>query len=258
MDDIGLAMDCNIYASGDIVGNRSKMLSSISSAKRNGCHVICFPEASLTGYSSTDPFQVDAGSEHIRMIAEASDGIAVVFGIFQDIPGGTAIRQVVCEDGDVVGVYTKTHLGMNEQGLIPGEELPVIDTAHCRLGIQICWELHFPEITGVLRSKGAELVLNPFASPISGDRRISIWRKLVPARADDNRLFYAACNSDGSSVICAGPDGNEIIGENIGGGLFRYRLERSLLDRYRNSEERMGNIDFPRHFRPELYRFEDL
>ena len=250
---VTIAMDCGFYEPGDIESNYEKISASISLAKEHGCDMICFPEASLSGYSSK--VRSPASDDIIQRIVASSNGIAVIFGAFEE-DDGLFITQYVCEDGRLVGRYRKTHLGMNETPFTAGDSLPVFQLSSMTIGIQICWELHFPQITGTYRSKGADLVLNPFASGLPPERRMALWKKIVPTRADDNRIFYAACNCDGSSTICCGPNGDDISGEVIGGHLCKYDLDLSMIQRYRNDIETMSSIDYPRHFRPELYDFE--
>ncbi len=253
MNDIIIAIDCGIYNPGDIESNYESMMRSIESAKMNHCDIVCFPEACLSGYSTKECGPIDERS--LRNIVELSDGITIVFGAFEG-DDDLYIVQYVCEDGKIIGRYRKTHLGMNETRFSPGDSLPVFRLKDITIGIQICWELHFPQITATYRSKGAALVLNPFASGLPPERRVSLWKKIIPARADDNRIFYAACNCDGSSTICYGPNGSELIGKSIGEHLVMYTLDHCLLERYRDQVETMSNIDYPKHFRPELYDLE--
>ena len=248
-----LAMDCGSYVPGDIDGNLSIIRGSVGAAVTEGCDIICFPEASLTGYSTKEMAALNEDSDILKEIAELSERITVVIGAFED---GPHITQFIFKDGKPIGKYRKTHLGMNETTFIPGDGLPVFDTGRIKIGIQLCWEIHIPQMTATYRRRGADLILNPTASGLDPERRMAQWRKVMPARADDNRIFYAACNSDGSSTLCNGPDGSEIERKEIGDHLFIYVLDLSMIERYRTPEETMRNIDYPRHLRPELYDFE--
>ena len=248
-----IAMDCGTYLPGSADLNADTMANSIEAAKDAGCGLICFPEACLSGYSSSEISPFDDDDPIIGRIASMSDGIAICFGLFSVSSDRTYIEQRIYEDGVLRGTYRKTHLGMNETPFSAGDSLPVIDTRIARIGIQLCWELHFPGMTASYRTGGAELILNPFASPITGDRRLASWKRLIPARSDDNRIFFAACNSDGMSVFCTGPDGSEIMPERISEHLYAYSLDPARMERYRYGEETMGNIDYPKHFRDDLY-----
>ena len=249
---IVLAMDCNRYTPGDIEGNLSLITRSINVAVKSGCDIICFPEACITGYNTKGPTSISEDDDCLKAIAEISNEIAIVIGAFEKADD-LFITQFVFNDGRIIGRYRKTHLGMNETVFEAGNILQTVDIDDVKIGIQLCWEVHFPQITSTYRNQDAFLILNPTASGLPPERRMSLWRKVIPARADDNRIFYAACNSDGSSVICCGPDGSEIQGEIIGDCLVRYELDGSAIDRYRGEEETMRNIDYPKHFRPELY-----
>ncbi len=255
MKDISLAMDCNRYGPGDMENNVSKVISSICKAVENGCDIICFPEACITGYSTADIIAISEDSEYLRKISDLSNDITVVVGAFEKADG-LFITQFVFEDGRIIGRYRKTHLGMNETAFKAGNMLQAVESDNCSIGIQLCWEVHFPQMTAKYRHEGAELILNPTASGLPPERRMSIWRKIIPARADDNRVFYAACNCDGSSTLCCGPDGTELKGENIGECLVKYTLNGATVDKYRTPEETMRNIDYPKHFRPDLYDLE--
>ena len=252
---IALALDCGRYTPGDIEGNLSIITESIRKAVASGCDIICFPEACITGYSSKDIFTITEDSECMKALSDISREITIVVGGFEKADKDF-ITQFVLSDGRIIGRYRKTHLGMNETMFEAGNILQVFEADGYRMGIQLCWEVHFPQITAKYRNQDAILILNPTASGLPPERRMSLWRKVIPARADDNRLFYAACNCDGSSVLCCGPDGSEIEGKEIGEHLFRYDLDLSLVERYRTPEETMKNIDYPKHFRPELYDLE--
>ncbi len=60
--------------------------------------------------------------------------------------------------------------------------------------MQLCWESHIPEISALERSRGAELLLVPYASAMTGGRCRKHWMVHLPARASDNGAFVAACN----------------------------------------------------------------
>ena len=254
-DSINLAMDCNRYIPGDIEGNLSIITGSIRKAVASGCDIICFPEAAITGYSTKVVNAISEDSDCMKALFDISREITIVVGGFEKADE-LFITQFVLKDGRIIGRYRKTHLGMNETMFEPGNILQVFNTDECRIGIQLCWEVHFPQITAKYRNQDAELILNPTASGLPPERRMSLWRKIIPARADDNRLFYAACNCDGSSVLCCGPDGSEIQGEIIGDCLYRFVLDGTMVKRYRCGEETMSNIDYPKHLRPELYDLE--
>ncbi len=102
----------------------------------------------------------------------------VVGGVFRDGDDGpTCANSAIVIDlkGQLAGRYDKVHpvldrvredgKGVFEGGLRPGREYNVIDLDIGRVGIQICYDINFPEGWQVLKEKGAELVLFPTQSP---------------------------------------------------------------------------------------------
>lgn len=72
--------------------------------------------------------------------------------------------------GNVAGVYRKLHpladkSGVFENGVTPGNEVPVFKTDFGKVGIQICWDMSFEDGWAALGAAGAELVAVPSASP---------------------------------------------------------------------------------------------
>ena len=64
--------------------------------------------------------------------------------------------------------------------LSPGRDYPVFDTRFGKVGMMICWDVHFPEVARRLANHGAELILVP------------IWggvETLVQARAIENQVY---------------------------------------------------------------------
>ncbi len=73
--------------------------------------------------------------------------------------------------GTLVGTYRKVHpvapqgSDVIETGTTPGSEFPVFDCDFGRVGIQICFDMLYPDGWEALARKGAEIVALPSASP---------------------------------------------------------------------------------------------
>lgn len=70
---------------------------------------------------------------------------------------------LIDRQGNLVGTYDKTHLTLMEyeQGVTPGQEIPVFETDFGKVGFMICWDMWFPCLSQILYRKGAQLILNP-------------------------------------------------------------------------------------------------
>jgi predicted amidohydrolase len=88
-------------------------------------------------------------------------------------------------DGDVTGTYRKVCLPREEieGGITPGSEYPVFQTRFGKIGMMVCWDIHFPEVARRLAINGAEIIL----VPIWGGNEL-----LLRARAVENQVYVAS------------------------------------------------------------------
>lgn len=270
MNDIKIALVQMEAPFGQVEENLDKMQNFVFKAAEHGAEIICFPELCIHGYRREDvhlvaePVPGPCSKAVSNMARDA--GLTILAGLAEkstvDKPYNTHL--VVNPDG-LVEKYRKTHLGKSEKPYFtPADQFSVYTTANARFGIQICWEMHFPEISAILSLRGAEIIFAPHASPtIVGDRK-SIWLKYLAARAYDNAVFVAACNLIGrggeEQSFCGGalvldPKGN-LIAEafNDREELLVVSLDSKLINTIRRRESKsMRNSFFLDSRRPELY-----
>ena len=103
----------------------------------------------------------------------------IVFGgVFLDDPATAVCSNaavVIDRQGRLAGRYVKVHPVLDragpkgqivlEGGVKPGAEYNVLDLDFSRVGLQICYDVEYPEGWRCLAEKGAELVLFPTQSP---------------------------------------------------------------------------------------------
>lgn len=250
-----------------ILGGISENLSTIEKfvAENQDSDVICFPEMCLTGYTSSSPSEYSITPDHpaIENIIDMAErhSVSIVFGYIERDSDNLHLRQEIVTPSGCRHAYRKTHLGIKEsQVFVPGDSLPVFDIDGLTVGLHLCAESHIPEICTTFRAKGAELILIPFANAISGDRRRDTWHRYLPARANDNGVYVAACSAVGDNgagvtfgggLMVIGPKGEVIeeayadtecsISVEIGGSLPR------------DGPETMRNISYFDRRRSELY-----
>jgi len=97
-------------------------------------------------------------------------------------------------EGNLVGIYDKVNLYDPEldQGISPGENVPVFDTDFGKLGIMICYDSWHPAIAKLLALKGAEVILCP---------NVGYYMQIMHARAADNGVVVAVTSSDGPAGV---------------------------------------------------------
>lgn len=178
----------------------------------NGVDLLAFPEVHLFGPTTSDPAERSA---ELRRAAVDLDGplvtelraIAARLGVWL-VPGTLVERGpgdevsntalVLTPRGEIAGSYRKVFPWRPFEPYRPGDRFAVVDVpGHGRLGLSICYDAWFPEVTRHLAWYGADVVLN-LVKTTSDDRE----QEVVLARANSiaNQVFMV-------SVNCAGPEG---------------------------------------------------
>ena len=207
---------------GDKAYNLDRMKQYIHSVMSQypDTRLIVFPELCTTGYEGTpELFQELAETitegESIRRIGALAKQYHthIVYGFAErdttlsDVLYNSAV--MIDEDGKVLGSYHKVHPFADEKRWCrAGSSLPLFDTALGRIGIQICWDTAFPEISRCYAVNGADLLVvstnweNPYEIP--GWTRGTLpnphaedWDLITAARAFDNTLHLVAANRIG-------------------------------------------------------------
>ncbi len=104
-------------------------------------------------------------------------------------------------DGSVLGVYDKTHPFYSEGiagggWVTPGSSVCVADTDLGRIGMIICFDGDYPELSRIQALLGAEVICRPSALLRSAD----IWELTSRARAYDNHVYIVGSNATGTDA----------------------------------------------------------
>lgn len=115
-------------------------------------------------------------------------------------------------DGEVLGVYHKTHpfrTELREHGgwVTPGDRVTVVDTPLGRIGMIICFDGDYPELSRVQAVQGAEILCRPSALLRSAD----LWELTCRARAYDNHVYVIGANATGADPAGVLYFGNSLI-----------------------------------------------
>jgi predicted amidohydrolase len=162
----------------------------IKEAAKQGADIVCLPEGiTLVG---TDLNYVEASepvpgptTDFLGKIAYALN-IYIVAGLLER--SGEAVYNtavLIDRKGNLAGKYRKVCLPREEieGGVTPGNELPVFETDFGTIGMMICWDVTFPEVSRTLAQKGAEVIFLP------------IWGgnlTLTQARAIENQVYIVS------------------------------------------------------------------
>jgi predicted amidohydrolase len=183
--------------------NLDTCLARLEEASGAGAELLVLPECAIPGYmfESADeamPYAeeipgptTDAFERECRRL-----GMHAVCGLLEragDVLHNAAI--LVGPDG-LIGSYRKTHLPFLgvDRFVVPGDELNVYDTPLGRIGVEICYDLRFPEVTRTLALKGADFVAHPTNFPMAAKVQTEV---ITLARAAENRIFLLTANRVG-------------------------------------------------------------
>ena len=217
----------------DITKNIEKCKKFIDVAMENLPDLICFPELTFNHWfpdlidNNNFSFAITLYSETIREFCNIAkkNKIVIILPFFEKDSETEGLyynsATVIDKDGKIKGLYRKVHLP-----LIPNWEekyyftqgnlgFPVIDTSIGKIGLQIGWDVFFPEVSRILTLNGAEIIISPTCSAFSSQPR---WLKTITANALSNTVFICRVNRVGQQgeldfyggSFCAAPNGSLI------------------------------------------------
>jgi predicted amidohydrolase len=102
--------------------------------------------------------------------------------------------------GEIIGFHRKMHLfDIDVPGKITfkesdtlksGNDITVVNTELGKIGIGICYDIRFPELSRIMALKGADILVFPGAFNMTTGP--AHWETLIRTRAIDNQVFVAA------------------------------------------------------------------
>src|SRR5579884_2365609 len=183
--------------------NLEACVARMEEAAAAGAELVVLPECAIPGYMFASAEEALPYAEEIpgpsteELEREARRlGVHVVCGLLER--DGDTLRNAapLLGPGGLVGNYRKTHLPFLgvDRFVVPGDELPVFDTPLGRIGIEICYDLRFPEVTRTLALHGADLVAHPTNFPLAATSQTEL---ITVARACENRVYLLTANRVG-------------------------------------------------------------
>lgn len=193
----------------------------IAEAALNGAQVIVLPEMWNCPYSKKyfHIFADNEKGESVEAMARwaSENGVILVGGSVPEKCGNRLYNTcyVFDESGNQIARHRKIHLfdvdikgGVRfkeSNSFAPGEDITVFDTQYGKMGVEICFDIRFPELSRAMAKRGAEVILCPAQfNMTTGPRH---WELSVRARAMDNEVFFvgaSAARYEGFDYECWG------------------------------------------------------
>lgn len=203
-----LPSDCASAAEDPRPANFGRLVEATERAAIEGAQLVVLGELFLTGYESgTHARRVallrSAADPWVRRISRlaAQHRVLICTGSatreMQD--DGRLFNSVLLADPDGgLAVYDKVHVPSmvlsdgrrvtEGDHYAPGCRLGLFDTPFGRIGVEVCYDIHFPEHARSMMLGGAELIINVSAAIAEFE---AVWDALLAARAIENGLWYA-------------------------------------------------------------------
>ena len=197
--------------------NLKKITDFISKAAKNKAKLVAFPEFMMFYTSSSQsPKQLASLAETIKgnfvsAIAKAAkeNQIQVVGSFYEKSSKKDRVYDtsfVVDKSGKVISTYRKIHLydalGFRESDkMTSGSKIAKpVKTSIGKLGMMICYDLRFPEMSRSLAAAGSEILVAPSAW-VKGDMKEEHWLTINKTRAIENGCYVVAPDQVGN-IYC--------------------------------------------------------
>ncbi|MDH3677067.1 MAG: carbon-nitrogen hydrolase family protein [Nitrosopumilus sp.] len=197
--------------------NLKKILGYISKAAQNKAILVAFPEFMMFYTDSTQsPKQLADMAEKIddnfvNSIANAAkqNHIQVVGSFYEKSNKKDRVYDtsfIIDKSGKAVSTYRKIHLydalGFSESDkMIPGSKITKpVKTSIGKVGMMVCYDLRFPEMSRMLASSGSEVLVVPSAW-VKGEMKEEHWLTLNKTRAIENGCYVIAPDHVGN-IYC--------------------------------------------------------
>src|SRR6476620_1100700 len=183
--------------------NLDAALERLEEAAAAGAELLVLPECAIPGYMFDSAEEALPYAEEIPgPTTEAFErecarlGVHAITGLLER-DGDTLYNAAILIGPDgLIGSYRKTHLPFLgvDRFVTPGDGFKVLDTSLGRVGLIICYDLRFPEVTRTLALQGADMVALPTNFPMAAKLQCDV---IAAAGAAENRIYLLVANRVG-------------------------------------------------------------
>lgn len=194
------AIQFTVYQ-GDVDANLAYVREAVLRVAGQGASLVLLPEMWSTGFAYKNLGELARRTESIvTELCELSARYKLVIIGSQPEPAddGRVYNTIhVIDNGQVVARYRKLHLFSllgEDKAFKAGDGWCLAETSLGKIGVIICYDLRFPELSRRLALEGARLICVSAQWP---KPRQEHWRTLLRARAIENQLYVLSCNACG-------------------------------------------------------------
>lgn len=201
----------------DKKSNLKRILRYISQAAHRDAKLCTFPEFMMC-YTPSSQSAADLANtaekingEFVSSISEEAkkNSIQVIGTLYEKSPKPNRVYDtsfLIGKNGKVITTYRKIHLydalGFKESSkLYPGSSITApVKTSAGKMGMMICYDLRFPEMSRILASSGSEILVVPSAW-VKGKMKEEHWVTINKTRAIENGCYVISPDQVGN-IYC--------------------------------------------------------
>jgi len=227
---------CQMKTGDDKESNVSRAVEMIKRAAENKAEMVVLPEMFNCPYNSSKfPEYCEAEGNSLTLSAISENarklGLYIVAGSIPETDSGRIYNSsyIFGRRGELIGKHRKMHLFdvdipgkitfKESKTLTAGEQVTVVDTELCRVGVAVCYDIRFPELARLMALKGAQLIALPAAFNMTTGP--AHWELLMRARAVDNQVYVAAASPARDEKAAYVAYGNSMVADPWGSVIAR-------------------------------------
>ncbi|EGC36199.1 hypothetical protein DICPUDRAFT_32199 [Dictyostelium purpureum] len=188
--------------------NVRNALKFIDEAAKNGANLVSLPECFNCPYATKvfEQYSETESGETVKQLSDAAkkNNIWLIGGSIPEkdpIDGKIYNTCFIFNDkGELIKKHRKVHLFdidvpnkikfKESETLTPGNDFTVIDIGYCKVGVGICYDIRFAELSMLYTRMGAKMLVFPGSfNLVTGPAH---WELLQRGRAVDNQSYVAA------------------------------------------------------------------
>lgn len=217
---------CQMPVTEDKDINNAKARSMIREAAKQGSKLVILPEMFNCPYK-TSVFPKFAeqypGGKTMAMLSEAArqEQIYLIGGSVPELEDGAIYNTSFFfgPGGELLDKHQKIHLFdvdiesgpcfQESKALGAGNKATVVETPLGTIGVCVCYDIRFPELSRLMVLRGAELIVIPAAFNMTTGP--AHWELLLKARAVDNQVYVVGAGQATNEQACYICYGNSAV-----------------------------------------------
>lgn len=237
---------CQIAGTSDPEENLKRVEGTIM---QNQADLYVFPELYLTGYGKSEfnPEDTVTAENRLRIICNSMD-VAVALGTPMQWYNGITDSMLFVTPTETYRydkLYTADFPPYDESMYEKGHSPVMVEWKGMKIGLEICYDIMFPEIHRFYATNGADMVI---AISASAESSKAAMERILPARSLENTVYTVYCNSIGPFREGAEFFGGSAMYSPLGEEIVRAGKDEKILITYADS----GVVEHARTVRPQL------